>query len=79
MSLILGTHPFFHIPWLMNLACLATFSHASFGTIPYPCLSLGVLAPARAILQTTQEPEPEQPHAIYMFIRVGTFNNLNFC
>ena len=63
----------------MNLIHPATFSDVSFGTIPYPCLSLGVLAPARAILQTTQVPEPERSHTIYMFIRVGTFDSLNFC
>ena len=73
MSHILGTHP--HS--LRPLAYPATFSHGSFDAVPYPCLFLGVLAPARAILQTPQVPKSERSHAIYISIRVGTFDSLN--
>ena len=71
--------PILCVPWLMNLDYPATFSHVPFDTVPYPCLFLGVLAPARAILQTPQVPKSERPYAIYTSIRVGTFDSLNLC
>ena len=66
----------------VDFACFASSSHVSLGTIPYLCLSLGVLAPARAILQTTQEPEPERPRAVCILIRIDTsysLSCLNYC